>query len=120
MIFYDQIGCGRSWIEKPSDFWTVELFVGEVQAVRAALDLECVHLFGSSWGGMLAMEIDAPALITAGAHDEFTPMQAEALHSRIRDSELVTVEDASHMQFVEEPERYRELVAAFLDRVERE
>jgi proline-specific peptidase len=65
-------------------------------------------------------EIDVPTLITAGSHDEFTPVQAEALHAGIRGSELVTFEDASHMQFVEEAERYRKLVAGFLDRVERE
>ena len=56
VIFYDQTGCGRSWVERPLDAWTVELFVGEVQAVRDALGLDRVHLFGSSWGGMLAME----------------------------------------------------------------
>jgi L-proline amide hydrolase len=56
IVFYDQIGCGRSWVEKPTDFWTVELFVAEVAAVRDALGLERVHVFGSSWGGMLAME----------------------------------------------------------------
>jgi L-proline amide hydrolase len=237
VIFYDQIGCGRSWVEKPAGFWTVELFVREVQAVRDALGLDRIHLFGSSWGGMLTMEyaltkpsglaslvlssspasvplweaetgrlrrelppevqsvldeheaagtldspeyeaatmefykrhvcrihpfpdcvqrsfaglaqhpdvymtmqgpnefvitgtlkpwditdrlgeIDVPTLITAGAHDEFTPAQAEPVHAGIRGSELVTFEDASHMQFVEEPERYRTLLADFLDRVE--
>src|SRR6266542_1628445 len=56
VIFYDQIGCGKSWIEKPPEFWTVELFVAEVGAVRDALGLDRIHLFGSSWGGMLAME----------------------------------------------------------------
>ena len=40
VIFYDQIGCGRSWVEKPADFWTVDLFVREVQAVRDALGLD--------------------------------------------------------------------------------
>jgi proline-specific peptidase len=65
-------------------------------------------------------EIGVPTLITAGAHDEFTPVQAEALHAGIPASELVTFENASHMQFVEEPERYRELVAGFLERVERQ
>ena len=237
VIFYDQIGCGRSWIEKPPEFWTVELFVGEVQAVRDALGLDQLHLFGSSWGGMLAMEyaltrpaglaslvlsssppsipvwaeeanrlrkdlpeetqrvldeheaagtldspeyeaatmefykrhvcridpfpdyvvrtfagldehpevyltmqgpnefvingtltdwditarlgeIRVPTLITAGRHDEFTPRQAQALHGGIAGSELVIFEDSSHMQFAEEPERYCEVVSAFLDRVE--
>ena len=237
VVFYDQIGCGKSWVEKPADFWTVELFVAEVQAVRDALGLDRIHLFGSSWGGMLAMEyaltqpdglaslvlsssppsipvwaeetgrlrselpadvqaaldeheaagttdspeyeeaemvfyqrhvcrldpwpdyivrtftglrehpdvyltmqgpnefvitgtlkewditgrlgeIRVPTLITAGRHDEFTPRQAEALHAEIAGSELVTFEDSSHMQFTEEPERYREVVAGFLERVE--
>ena len=45
-----------SWVEKPADFWTVDLFVREVQAVRDALGLDRIHLFGSSWGAMLSME----------------------------------------------------------------
>jgi proline-specific peptidase len=56
VIFYDQLGCGRS--ERPSDpsLWVVERFVAELVAVREALGLERLHLFGSSWGGMLAMQ----------------------------------------------------------------
>jgi proline-specific peptidase len=238
VVFYDQTGCGKSWREVDPSTWTVELFVEEVGAVRAALGLDRVHLFGSSWGGMLAMEyaltrpaglaslvlssspasipvwaeetnrlrhelpadvqrvldgheaagttespeyeaatmefyrrhvcrldpwpdylvrsftglrehpevyltmqgpnefvitgtlkdwditdrlpeIGVRTLITAGRHDEFTPRQAEALHRGIPGSELVTFEESSHMQFAEEPERYREVVAAFLERVER-
>ena len=238
VVFYDQIGCGRSWVAKPKDFWTVELFVREVQVVREALGLDRMHLFGSSWGGMLAMEyaltrpsglaslvlssspasiplwaeetarlrgqlpddvrrtldeheaagttdspeytaaqevfysrhvcrvqpppewylrtvagmaehpdvyhhmqgpnefvitgtlkdwditdrldeIEVPTLITAGAHDEFTPRQARVVHDGIPGSELVTFENSSHMQFTEEPERFQAVVAAFLDRVER-
>ena len=63
-------------------------------------------------------EIEVPTLITAGRHDEFTPRQAEALNRGIPGSELVTFEDSSHMQFAEEPERYRRVVSAFFDRVE--
>ena len=56
MIFYDQLGCGRS--DRPDDpsLWTVERFVEELAQVRAALGLDRLHLFGSSWGGMLAMQ----------------------------------------------------------------
>ncbi len=56
VIFYDQLGCGRS--QRPDDrrLWTVERFVEELAAVRDALDLSRMHLFGSSWGGMLAMQ----------------------------------------------------------------
>jgi proline iminopeptidase len=237
VIFYDQLGCGKSWLEADPSKWTVELYVEEVGVVRDALGLDDIHLFGSSWGGMLAMqyaltqpeglaslvlssspasipvwaketsrlrrelpeetqrvldeqeaagtigspeyqaatmefykrhlcrldpwpdyvvrsfagieehpdvymtmqgpneftitgtlkdwdisgrlgEIAQPTLITAGAHDEFTPRQAQTLQAGIRGSELVTFENSSHMQFAEEPARYREVVADFLDRVE--
>jgi len=56
VVFYDQLGCGNS--DQPDDesLWTVETFVDEVDAVRGALQLEEVHVFGNSWGGMLALE----------------------------------------------------------------
>jgi L-proline amide hydrolase len=56
VIFYDQLGCGRSPYPSDPDKWTVQLFVQEVEAVRAALGLDRIHLLGQSWGGMLAME----------------------------------------------------------------
>jgi proline-specific peptidase len=218
---------------RPAETWTVELFVAEVQAVRDALGLDRVHVFGSSWGGMLAMEyaltqpaglaslvlssspasiplwaeetarlvgelpeeargaleesdptspeyaaaqevfyrrhvcrleprhdgylrtiagmtehpdvyhhmqgpnefvitgtlkdwditarlheIKVPTLITAGRYDEFTQRQAQVAHDGIPGSELVVFEESSHMQFAEEPERFHDVVGAFLDRVE--
>ncbi len=56
VIFYDQLGCGRS--DKPDDtsLWRIERFVHEVDQVRGALGLEQVHLLGQSWGGWLAIE----------------------------------------------------------------
>ena len=56
VIFYDQIGCGRSGHPTDPEFYSAELFVEEVDAVRAALGLREVHLLGQSWGGMLAMQ----------------------------------------------------------------
>ena len=40
VIFYDQLGCGRS--DRPDDpsLWTVERFVEELAQVRAALGLD--------------------------------------------------------------------------------
>jgi proline-specific peptidase len=55
VIFYDQLGCGRSDRPDNSSLWTVERAVQELTAVRQALDLDRLHIFGSSWGGMLAM-----------------------------------------------------------------
>lgn len=55
VVFYDQLGCGRS--ERPDDpsLWTVARSVDELMHVRVALKLTSCHLFGSSWGGMLAL-----------------------------------------------------------------
>ncbi len=56
VVFYDQIGCGRS--DRPVDpaFYTVQTFVDELNALREHLGLERAHVLGQSWGGMLAME----------------------------------------------------------------
>src|SRR6201987_2368889 len=56
VIFYDQLGCGRS--DRPGDLtlWNVDRFVDELAQVRWARNLDRLHLFGSSWGGMLAMQ----------------------------------------------------------------
>jgi proline iminopeptidase len=232
VIFYDQLGCGRS--DRPGDLslWTVDRFVEELAQVRAALGLDRLNLFGSSWGGMLAMqyvldrqpeleslilcgapasmirwvedcgellaaqpdevrrtireheeggftgcpeyqaailgfyrehvcrmspwpaglersfaeagfdvyttmngpseftvtgtlktwtvmdrlgEITVPTLLVGGRYDECTPGHLGEMHRRIPGSRLATIEDASHLCFAEQPEKFNELVNAFLD-----
>jgi proline iminopeptidase len=56
VVFYDQLGAGRS--EKPADsrLWRVERFVEEVAQVREALGLKSVHVLGHSWGTQLAVD----------------------------------------------------------------
>lgn len=56
VIFYDQLGCGRSSHPHDPSLWTVELFVEEIGAVRRALGLDRIHLLGQSWGGWLGLE----------------------------------------------------------------
>jgi L-proline amide hydrolase len=56
VVFYDQLGSGES--DRPDDplLWTVETFLEQLRSVREGLGLDEIHLFGSSWGGMLAVE----------------------------------------------------------------
>jgi proline iminopeptidase len=55
VVLYDQIGCGSS--DRPDDIeWSVDVFREEVAAVREQLGLDRIHLLGTSWGGMLALE----------------------------------------------------------------
>lgn len=59
VILYDQLDSGLS--DRPGDRanWTVERFVSEIDAMRAAFNLERFHLSGTSWGGTLALEYAA-------------------------------------------------------------
>jgi proline-specific peptidase len=55
VVVYDQIGCGGS--DRPQDIeWSVAVFREEVDAVRSQLGLDRIHVLGTSWGGMLALE----------------------------------------------------------------
>jgi len=56
VVFYDQLGCGRSEQLVDESLWTIDRFVAELAAVREALGLAQVHLFGNSWGGWLALQ----------------------------------------------------------------
>ena len=56
LVFYDQIGGGRSAVpHQPDEFYDYDLWIGEFFAVRDALGLGDFHLFGNSWGGMVGM-----------------------------------------------------------------
>jgi len=56
VVLYDQLGVGQS--EKPADFslFTIQRGAEEVEGVRKALNLGKVNLFGSSYGGALALQ----------------------------------------------------------------
>lgn len=72
IIFYDQLGCGKSKLpgqdKKPeeegyqdySKLWTIDRFVEELAAVREHIGRELgvneMHLFGLSWGCKLGLE----------------------------------------------------------------
>jgi proline iminopeptidase len=56
VIFYDQLGCGRADAPENDDLYTIQRSVDEVDAVRAALNLDRVALLGHSWGALLAVE----------------------------------------------------------------
>jgi proline-specific peptidase len=56
VVLYDQLGCGRSDSPDDPSRWVMDRFVREIDLLREALNLERLHLFGSSWGGFLAIE----------------------------------------------------------------
>jgi len=58
IIFYDQIGNARSshLKDKPSSFWTIDLFVKQLESLISHFDLKGYDVLGHSWGGVLASE----------------------------------------------------------------
>src|SRR5581483_2139057 len=56
VIFYDQLGCGRSNQPNDPSLWTIKRSVEEIDIMRRALGLEQVHLWGQSFGGLFALE----------------------------------------------------------------
>lgn len=58
--------------------------------------------------------ITAPTLLVSGRHDEATPATVQPFFDGIPDVRWEVFEESSHMPFYEEPQRYREVVEAFL------
>jgi len=73
VVLYDQRGCGKSEPIHDKRCLTISQHVEEVEGVRKALNLGTIHLFGNSWGGMLALEYmfryqeNVKSLILSGA-----------------------------------------------------
>jgi L-proline amide hydrolase len=87
VIHYDQLGNGRSthYPERGADFWTVDLFVRELQNLVRALGIEARHdVLGQSWGGFLGQEYafthppGLNALVLANTAASFPDFVAEA------------------------------------------
>jgi L-proline amide hydrolase len=59
VIHYDQLGCGNSTLlpKKGKSFWTVQLFIDELNNLVDHLgQRKAFHVLGQSWGGMLGAE----------------------------------------------------------------
>lgn len=56
VIFYDQLGCGKSGRPSDAGLWQIPRFVDELAALTEELRLRDFYLFGHSWGTILAVE----------------------------------------------------------------
>ena len=56
LVMYDQIGCGKSQAEGHKELFNLVTWVEELDALRAHLGLDRVHLLGHSAGGMILLE----------------------------------------------------------------
>jgi pimeloyl-ACP methyl ester carboxylesterase len=63
-------------------------------------------------------EIAVPTLFTVGRYDSSTPAVARYYQSLIPGSEVVVFEESAHLTMHDEPERYNEVLRAFLRKVD--
>jgi proline-specific peptidase len=122
VVFYDQVGCGNS--DRPERIeWNVGVFVDELAALRDQLGLEQVHLLGTSWGGMLALEhalrsegrITSLVLSSTLASIEEWVAEAKRLRAELP-AEVVEVLDRYEQAGAYDDPEYRAAVGVFDDR----
>lgn len=65
-----------------------------------------------------AHELTTPTLFICGRYDVCTPEETARYHHLVAGSEMVVLEQSSHSPYVEEPERFLQVVRDFLRRVE--
>lgn len=56
LIFYDQRACGGSSRDLDSTSISLDAFIGDIEGLRKAYNIEKLNLMAHSWGGILAME----------------------------------------------------------------
>jgi proline-specific peptidase len=123
VVFYDQLGCGKSDIPDDESLWRLDRFVDEVASVRKALALDRIHLLGQSWGGWLAIEYmltQPPGIVsltlanTSASVDEFV-VEALRMVSELPPETVATIERCEAEGDTESGE-YRAACMAFYQR----
>jgi proline-specific peptidase len=122
VVVYDQLGCGGS--DRSDDIeWSVDVFREEVDAVRSQLGLDRIHLLGTSWGGMLALEhvlSGAEGIVglilssTLASVDQWASEQLK-LHYKLPADVVEVLERHERTGTYDDPE-YDEAMQAYFDR----
>jgi len=123
VVFFDQLGCGRSNNHEDTGLMTVDLFVEQLEQLRAALGLQEFYLYGHSWGTMLgvdyylkytqyikAMILASPALSAKKWSDD-----AEVLIATLPDSIQMAIKTNVENETYEAPE-YQQAINEFYQR----
>lgn len=123
VVWYDQLGCGKS--EKPRSYrnYTIERAADEAEAVRRCLRLGRVHLWGHSYGGILALQtiLSHPrgfiSLVVSSGYASTAQWVAELrrLVSRLPTKTRMTIEASEAKGRFDDP-RYKKAVAEFMRR----
>ena len=89
-----------------------------IRATRAQGYIGCAHAIRDLNLTDRISAIKAPTMILVGEEDPGTPISAsEAIHEKIRDSELVVLKSAAHLSNIEQSEAFNEAVLNFLYKI---
>ena len=94
VVFYDQLGAGRS--DQPADttLWRIERFMEEIDSLRGHLGLREIHLLGHSWGAMLATDYALAGADGLRSLVLASPSLSTALWERDADTLIATLPDS--------------------------
>ncbi len=116
VILYDQRGTGASPLTNPNAPQTMEAQVADLEAVRASLHADKIHLLGDSYGGLLVSAYAAAHpehVLTLTLSDSAAPGFA-ALHPRLDEAfPDVVAQTKSQIAHLSGPDKDRQ--AAILD-----
>lgn len=96
-----------SWIDRDPTVYRTMNGPSEFHVIGSIRDWQSKDRLG---------EIDVPTLLLSGRYDEATPRLQQDLLTGIKGSEWVQFDESAHVPHVEEPERYREVLSAWLAR----
>ncbi|WIA19024.1 hypothetical protein OEZ85_003685 [Tetradesmus obliquus] len=113
VIFYDQVGCGNTFLASnstcpPADQLTLDLYLRQIDALREALGLEKVHLYGqgvlAGWDaqglGLSSLQ-ETPVLVTRGEFDEVSHASAQQLAGLLPNCQMAEFAGAGSYQHID-------------------
>ena len=110
--------CRKTMVERPEfiRFWIDRALAYPHPIGLEGLSRQADAIRGHDTGARLG-EIRVPTLITTGSEDILVPpVSSHDLHARIPGSELTTIQDAGHLHFIEQADRFNALYLEFLEK----
>jgi pimeloyl-ACP methyl ester carboxylesterase len=108
--------CRKTMVERPDfiRFWIERALTYPYPTSYEGLARQADAIQGHDTRARLD-EIRVPTLLTTGAEDILVPpASSRELHARIPGAELVTIDDAGHLHFIEQMERFNAVCLEFL------
>ncbi len=123
VIFFDQLGCGRSTLKMDTTQMNIKFYVDEVEHVKKALKLKDFYVYGQSWGTILGAEyyfahpegIKGIILASPALSGKLWIRDANLLRKQLPDSLQVVIDKHEKTKTFDAPE-YEEALMVYYKR----